>query len=1090
MTPTGDGEIARMLARSGPIGVLGPVAEWAPELRAAMDLLLGSTHPLVICWGPRFAFLYNDAFVPGAGQKHPAGFGQPVETVWPEIWHQVGPLLERVMRTGEPQGRLDDLLMMRRHGFVEETYWNYSYSPLRDHRGDVVGVFNVTVETTRRVVGERRLRLLARLAEAGRDAGSVDRALEQVAGVLADAGSDVAFAAFTRHRGDSVPPRTVATAGLGRTLPELPVPQDTGFVMVELRGGVRNVRGIRSSVAATASIADVDGRPAVGVLLGVPPTLPFDADQRAFLQLVVDNVAATVASAQAAEAQGRRSAAIAELDRARTEFLAAVGQEFRTPLALILGPIEYLRGAVPAALHAELDVLERNATRMLKLVNDLLEVSRLEIAGAGGFVPLDLGAVTAELAGLFRSTAERAGLILDIDCPPLPRPVWVDRDLWEKVVLNLLTNAVKHTFEGGIRVEVAADDECAELRVIDTGVGVPEDQLPRLFDRFHRVPGAAARSAEGSGIGLALVRQAVELHGGTVEVTSTVDIGSVFIVRVPLGVAHLPVAALAPAPEGPPRSATEIAEPFLAEARRWLTGQDGAWAASATPVPELLAPDGVADGRVLVADGDPDVRAYIARLLAEYWQVQSVADGAQALAAAVADPPDLVVADAGVAELDGLSLVRALRSEPGTAGVPVVLVSAEAGEGPAVTALAAGADDYLVKPFSARELVARVGSHLQLGRTRRAAERRFRAMADATPALIWVDDATGSRQFVNRGWLDFTGAAEPAGELGRAWQDRIHPDDRQRYRSVREAAALAGAPFEVEYRLRHAGGHHRWVLDRGAPVSPAEHPTGFVGGCLDVDAHHREQRRILLFADVATALDGEQTVLGRYRTLARTLVEHGVADQVRVHEHRPGADPLLRAVASADPADELVLLAHAGDVELHREVLETGRGRLAVPSADHPLGLRSVVLAPLTVGERVLGLIGAGRGPGQPAYDAEDLDLVVEIGRRAGVAVDNARLLEQERASSQRLALLHRATARMSAAATSEEVAAIAADHLATLLDCPVVGVWSAAGTGPLRLIATHGWTERIPASWEQLSRRADIPAARAFRDRRPEWIP
>ncbi|WP_214405621.1 SpoIIE family protein phosphatase [Pseudonocardia lacus] len=1093
MTRPDHGEIARILSGDGPIGVLGPVAEWPPELRSTVDLLLGSAHPLAVCWGPDFALLYNDAYVPGAGHKHPDGFGAPIRAVWPEIWARIGPLLERVLRTGEPQGRQDDRLVMYRRGFAEETYWNYSFSPLRTADGRVAGVFNVTSETTRRVVGERRLRLLARLAEAGRGAGSVERVLQRIAEVLDGAQWDVPFAALYRTPPDREEVQLVATAGFGDRVPDLPVPDVVGFTMVELPGGLVSGRGVRSTVAASAAVADADGRPVVGVLLGVPPALPFDADQRSFLQLVVDHVAAAVAVADAARIRERRSATIGEQERARAGFIAGFGEEFRTPLSMILGPVEQLRERVPPDLRPDVDVLERNAARMLKLVDDLLDVSRLEAGGdAAAFVPVDLGTVTAELAGLFRSTAERAGLILEIDCPPLPRPVWADPQLWEKVVLNLLSNAVKHTFDGGVRVEVSADDGYAELRVIDTGVGIPEDELPRLFDRFHRVRGVQSRSAEGSGIGLAFVRQAVELHGGTVEVTSTVDIGSVFIVRMPMGLAHLPAEALAAAPDPAARSTSEAAEPFLAEARRWLPGAERA----EPPVPELLAPAGASAGRVLVADGDPDIRAYIARLLAETWDVQVVADGAKALAAAAADPPDLVVADVALPGPDdarpgGLDLVRALRADPSTAGVPVVLVSASAGEEAAVEGLAAGADDYLVKPFSARELVARVGSHLQLGRTRRAAERRFRAMADATPAMIWVDDAAGERQFVNRGWLDFAGATDAtAAELGRAWQDRIHPDDRRRYREVREAATVAGAPFEVEYRLRHASGHHRWVLDRGAPVSADEHPTGFVGGCLDVDAQHRERRRNLLFAEVATALDVERGAVGRFRALARTLVEHGVADLVRVHEHHGEGPAVMRAAAAADPAVEPALLAHPSDVELLAEVASTRRARLVVTEPDEALGVGSGIVAPLVAGGRVLGLVALGRAADRVAFDAEDLDLVVEIGHRAGAAVDNARLLEQEQATSQRLALLHRATARMSAAATSEEVAAIAADHLATLLGCRFVGVWSAAGDGPLRLIARHGWTDLVPRSWDSLSRRANIPASRAFRDRRPLWIP
>lgn len=1084
MSRPADGEIARILAGPGPLGVLGPVAAWPAELRATVDLVLGSAHPMAVCWGPEFALLYNDAAIPGAGRRHPEGLGRPISQVWPEVWGHVGPLLSRVLRSGAAVSRTDERLLLRRHGFIEETYWNLSFSPVRDGNGEVGGVLVISAETTGRVVGERRLRLLARLAEVGRNVRSVDEVLQRVAAVLQTATADVPFAALHRFRSDQEPPRLVVTTGLGDPVPELPVPGVPGFAMVELPGGVRDARGVRSSVAATAQVADADGRPMVGVLLGVPPTLPFDADQSAFLRLAVDHISSAVGAAQAADAQGRRSAAITELDRARSEFFTGVSEEFRTPLTLIQGPLQQLRGGVPGPLLPDVEVLERNAARMLKLVGDLLDVSRMQAGRVGAaFVPVDLGPVTAELAGLFRSTAERAGLILDVDCPSLPRPVWVDRELWEKVVLNLLSNAVKHTFDGGIRVEVSVDDEHAELRVIDTGVGIPEADLPRLFDRFSRVPGTPTRSREGSGIGLAVVRQAVELHGGTVEVTSTVDIGSVFIVRVPLGVAHLPAEALVT----DPASASDwdgagTAEPFLAEVRRWLEPVE--------PAPSPQPPRGAPAGRVLIADADADVRAYMGRLLADQYEIQSISDGAQALAAATAEPPDLVLAGAELAGPDGSALVRALRAGQDTAGVPVVLVSSSADEETALAALAAGADDFLVMPFSSRELVARVGSHLELGRSRRGAERRFRSMADATPALIWVDDAAGERRFVNQGWLDFTGTGDPAGELGHAWQDRIHPDDRQRYRSVRETAASVAAPFEVEYRLRHASGHHRWVLDRGAPVS-AEEPAGFVGGCLDVDAQHRERRRNQLFADVSAALDAEQTAQGRFRALARTLVEHGVADRVRVHEHRPDREPVVRAVAAAEPSAERELRAHPVDVERHRLVVDSGRARLIVSAEeDHPLGLRSAVLAPLVVGGRTIGLIGAGRTAAEPVYDVEDLDLLVEIGRRAGVALDNARLLEQERAASQRLALLHRATALMSAAATSQEVAAVAADHLAMLLGCPVVGVWSATADGPLRLIATHGWTERMPRSWEQLSRRSAIPAVRVFRDRTPMWLP
>src|SRR3712207_1752938 len=210
-------------------------------------------------------------------------------------------------------------------------------------------------------------------------------------------------------------------------------------------------------------------------------------------------------------------------DRAKTTFFSNVSHEFRTPLTLTLGPLEEVLGrpSLGAEERARVEVAHRNGLRLLRLVNSLLDFSLVEAGRArASYRATDLAALTAGLAGNFRSACERAGLRLVVDCPALPEPVWLDRDMWEKVVLNLLSNAFKHTFEGGITVAVRARGGAAEVAVRDTGTGIPAAELPRVFERFHRVENARARTHEGTGIGLALVQELVRLHGGAIAVAS------------------------------------------------------------------------------------------------------------------------------------------------------------------------------------------------------------------------------------------------------------------------------------------------------------------------------------------------------------------------------------------------------------------------------------------------------------------------------------------------------------------------------------------------------------------------------------------
>jgi PAS domain S-box-containing protein len=422
-----------------------------------------------------------------------------------------------------------------------------------------------------------------------------------------------------------------------------------------------------------------------------------------------------------------------EFDRAKGIFFSNISHEFRTPLTLLLGPLEDLlresHSALQPAHRESLEMANRNALRLLKLVNTLLDFSRIEAGRLqAAYEPVELGDFTTELASLFRAAVERAGLRFVVDCPALSEPAYVDREMWEKILFNLLSNALKFTFEGEIVVQLRQHADHVELLVRDTGIGIPAKELPRLFERFHRVRSARARTQEGTGIGLALVHELVKLHSGSVQAASEPDQGTTIRVEIPLGSDHLPRERLAE-PRAQTGTATGAA-PYIEELRHWVPQLR---VSEPVPAPTQSSVTRAArekpiDGRrasILLAEDNADMREYLERLLREHWNVNVVADGTSALAAARSNPPDLVLADVLMPGLDGFELLRELRASPKTGTIPVILLSARAGEEATVEGLQAGADDYLVKPFTARELIARVQSNLELARLQRKVEREI-----------------------------------------------------------------------------------------------------------------------------------------------------------------------------------------------------------------------------------------------------------------------------------------------------------------------------------------------------------------------------
>jgi PAS domain S-box-containing protein len=424
----------------------------------------------------------------------------------------------------------------------------------------------------------------------------------------------------------------------------------------------------------------------------------------------------------------RQREELAKLDELKTQFFANISHEFRTPLTLMIGPLEDALARSDAFSPEDrehLDLAHRNSLRLLKLVNALLEFSRIEAGRIqASYEPCDLTLMTSELASMFRSAIERAGMRLVLDCPALPEPVYVDREMWEKIVLNLLSNALKFTFEGEIAVSLRQVGDAVEMTVRDTGTGIPKDEIPRLFERFHRVVGARGRSYEGSGIGLALVQELVKLHGGEVSIQSEVDRGTTFSVTLPLGKEHLPPDRIEAVRT--PGSTAVRGEAYVEEALHWLpavqtTGNGDKATSSTLPVHDSRKEE--KRSRILLADDNADMREYIQRLLSDRYEVIAVEDGKAAMESARKRRPDLILSDIMMPRVDGIELLREIRADLNLKSIPVILVSARAGEESRVDGLEAGADDYLVKPFSARELLARVGSHLAMADIRRQTDR-------------------------------------------------------------------------------------------------------------------------------------------------------------------------------------------------------------------------------------------------------------------------------------------------------------------------------------------------------------------------------
>lgn len=1008
----------------------GNVRGWPQSLKAIVATMLHSRFPTCIFWGPEFVQVYNDAWIAVLGANHPAAAGVPARATWSEIWAGQVAGYRSVLQTGLASYAEDQLFAVRRHGSPEEAYFTVSHSPVHDDQGVVQGVMTIATETTERVLAARRQGALRALASAG-GAETTAAACGKAADVLAEIPRDVPFAlvyvcdlaqlratlqaAVGLRGGAALAPHTIelsnATAPwpLGKVLR-----QRSSLVLHDLAA---RLRGFHAGPWPEAPVSAIllplwsDGDAGGVLVAGLSPRLPLDAACRDFLELLGRQMATNLAAARLRESERERIAKLAELDRTRTEFFSNVSHEFRTPLTLILGPLEDLLaapGPETGPLHRDLEVASRNARRLLNLVDTLLDFSQIEAGRLRArFRDIDLAAHTSDIAGLFRSAAERARLQFEIDCAPLPGPVRVDPDMWEKIVSNLLSNALKFTFDGGIAVRLRHLGQHVQLEVADTGVGIPQDQLPHVFQRFHRVRGTRARTEEGAGIGLALVHELVQLHHGRIRVRSDPGRGSIFTVWIPQAGERMPAAPQA-----------DAAAPSTHGTALQLAGDAERWSGTARPGPPVAdvvesmlgpastgLPAHAAGARVLVVDDNADMREYLARTLGGHWNIIQAADGEEALRLARAERPHLVLADVMMPGLDGFGLLRGLRADDELKATPLVLVTARAHEEAAIEGLLAGADDYIAKPFSSRELVARVGAQLELARVRRQGERRVRELLALVPVGVYACDTAGNFEYFNRTavelwgreperddhWWAFCGAPRALLPDG-GW---LQPDDSPMAEVLRTGQAVR----DRELTIVRADGARIELQVHIRPLHEDGRLAGAVCAFQDATARKQAERSLkTLNEELEERVEERTAALRASEERQAFLLE--LSDALRASRGEPAmVQTCVRSLAAHLHAGHCWISEHP-HAELPEFLRRADSGAVVVPEFAGAQGATQPQLAPGVAAVIVVHLLQGGEagtwalavGSAAPrAWTREEVRLVQEVAERTWAAIERAR---------------------------------------------------------------------------------------------------
>jgi signal transduction histidine kinase/DNA-binding response OmpR family regulator/streptogramin lyase len=402
-----------------------------------------------------------------------------------------------------------------------------------------------------------------------------------------------------------------------------------------------------------------------------------------------------------------------EVDQMKSRFFANISHEFRTPLTLILGPSESIIKETPKEeIKKKAGTIKKNASRLLSLINQLMDLSKLEAgrlkleASSGNIVKFVKG-----VAMLFESLAERKDIILKVKSTNNEIEAYFDKEKMEKILTNLFSNAFKFTPVGGKITVVISENEMNSviIKIKDTGIGISEKEIPRLFDRFYQVDSSQTRVQQGTGIGLSLTKELVELHNGTISVESREEEWTEVTVTLPLGKEHLL-----------PEEIVEAGDSTL-ESKILVEDEDTITSSSfEKSLPEDFDKDKTI---ILVVEDNTDVREYIKESLGEDYQVEEAANGEQGLRKAENIIPDLIISDIMMPKMDGNELSRILKNDEKTSHIPIILLTAKTEQDSKIEGLATGADDYLVKPFDTEELQIRIKNIIE---NRRKLQKKFR----------------------------------------------------------------------------------------------------------------------------------------------------------------------------------------------------------------------------------------------------------------------------------------------------------------------------------------------------------------------------
>ncbi|KAL5528950.1 hypothetical protein ACEPAG_4924 [Sanghuangporus baumii] len=608
----------------------------------------------------------------------------------------------------------------------------------------------------------------------------------------------------------------------------------------ELRGWGEHAR---EAIVIPICVEDTDV-PGAMLILGLNSRRPYDADYANWIDLFRLAMNAMLTAVKGREADLIRAEHLAELDSAKTAFFSNASHELRTPLQLIQGPLQDAVASLPDSEARDgLKMAARNVTRLSRLVDSLMDFSKLAANRLEGrFRPVQLGEVTADLASLFRSVIERTGIEYIVDCDTTDRrQTYIDPDFWEKILFNLIGNAFKYTLRGYIHVIVRYESDRAYFHVKDTGVGIPQSDIDKIFDRFHRVE-AIARCYEGTGIGLALTRELVKLHGGTLTVVSATvqesptDHGSCFTVTLPLGRDHLHAAHIVQSVADVPQKRL-YARGIVDEATYWVsrhpderTPSDTSDSGGSSDSSGRMDPSTlffVKSDIILLVDDNGDMRRYIKSLFIPFCQVVEASNGQEALSLLDEIKPNLILSDVMMPVLDGYALISNVRQRPETRLTPIILVTAKESEEARVEGLLSGADDYMSKPFTGKELIARVHLQMQLGKRRIELEGKFlertreiQLLSDLSPVGIFRADANRRPPIISS----------------------VQEEDQQVARDLWESAFATQKSASIETRFKN-GIYAKWSVQ---PVHSTEGTfAGIISTITDVsDQRYFEQTRL------------------------------------------------------------------------------------------------------------------------------------------------------------------------------------------------------------------------------------------------------